>query len=74
MYECNYGLNMLGFKTIRENQQKVVKAYCSGCEVSMIAQKGSGKSLFGLAFSPVKMYWQLTILPPTMEFLLPTLY
>ena len=41
----NVGLTKLGFKEIRENQQKVVEAYVGGRDVLMVAPTGSGKSL-----------------------------
>ena len=40
-----FGLNKLGFKSIRENQRKVIEAYLAGRDVLMIAPTGSGKSL-----------------------------
>ena len=46
-----FGLNKLGFKSIRENQRKVIEAYLVGRDVLMIASTGSGKSLT-FHFSP----------------------
>ena len=40
-----FGLNKLGFKSVRENQRKVIEAYLAGRDVLMIAPTGSGKSL-----------------------------
>ena len=38
-------MNKLGFKSIRENERKVIEAYLAGRDVLMIAPTGSGKSL-----------------------------